>query len=83
MVPTDAERIDLYNGLESYAGTYSVKGDIISHHIDASWNQVWTGTIQARQFKIQGKTLDIKTLGQKSVRTGKESITELVWIKVE
>ena len=44
LVPTDAERIDLYNGLCSYAGTYSIEGDRVSHHIDASCNQAWTGT---------------------------------------
>src|ERR1700689_3751378 len=31
LVPTDAERIELYSGLEAYAGTYSIKGDIVSH----------------------------------------------------
>ena len=82
LVPTDAERIDLYNGLTAYAGTYSIKGDIVSHHINASSNQVWTGTTQARRFKIDGKTLRIKTLGQKNPMTGKESISELVWTKV-
>jgi hypothetical protein len=82
LVPTDAERIELYSGLEAYAGTYSIKGNIVSHHIDASWNQAWTGTTQSRQFKIDGITLHIKTLGQKNPRTGKESISELVWTKV-
>jgi hypothetical protein len=83
LVPTDAESIDLYRGFESYAGTYSIKGDIVSHHIEAAWNQAWTGTTQARQFKIDGNTLRIKTLGQKNPSSGRESISELVWTKVE
>jgi len=83
LVPTDAERIGLYNGLTAYAGTYSITGGIVSHYIDASWNEAWTGTTQPRQFKIDGKTLQIKTLsGQKSTITGKEVVIELVWTKV-
>ena len=83
LVPTDAERIELYGGLEAYAGTYSFEGDIVSHHIDASWNQFWTGTTQARRFKIEGNTLHIDTLAQNSSRTGKKSISTLIWTKVE
>jgi len=83
LVPTDAERIGLYNGLTAYAGTYSITGGIVSHYIDASWNEAWTGTTQPRQFKIDGKTLQIKTLsGQKSTITGREVVIELVWTKV-
>ena len=83
VVPTDAERVDLYSGFIAYAGTYTIEGDKVSHHIDASWNQSWTGTTQVRQFKIDGKSLDIKTLPSKNPLTGKESSSVLVWVKVE
>jgi len=83
LVPTDAERIDLYSGLFAYAGAYSIEGDKVSHHIDASWNQLWTGTTQVRQFRIEGKSLYIKTLPEKAALTGKESTSVLVWTKVE
>src|SRR6202012_4501022 len=39
LVPTDAERVDLYSGLVAYAGTYSIEGDKVSHHIVASGDQ--------------------------------------------
>ncbi|WP_084687899.1 lipocalin-like domain-containing protein [Paraburkholderia oxyphila] len=83
VVPTDEERVDLYNGLVAYAGTYSIEGDKVSHHVDASWNQSWTGTTQVRQFRIDGDFLYIRTLHAKSPITGKESSSELVWIKVK
>ncbi|MFM0280476.1 lipocalin-like domain-containing protein [Paraburkholderia sediminicola] len=83
LVPTDAERVDLYSGLIAYAGTYSIEGDKVSHHIDTSWNQSWTGTTQVRQFRIDGNALYIKTLPAKNPVTGKESSAVLVWIKVE
>ena len=82
-VPTDAERVELYDGFAAYAGTYSIEGDKISHHIDAAWNQLWTGTTQVRQFRIEGKTLYIKTLPARNAITGKESSSVLVWLKVE
>ena len=83
LVPTDAERIDLFNGLIAYAGTYSIDGDVVSHQIDASWVQSWTGTIQPRHFKIDGKTLRIETFPFKSPTTGKSISQVLVWTKVE
>jgi hypothetical protein len=83
LVPTDAERAELYSGLVAYAGDYSINGDKVSHHIDASWNQAWTGTTQVRQFRIDGQALHIKTLPAKGAFTGKETVSTLVWIKVE
>jgi hypothetical protein len=82
LIPTEAERVDLYSGLIAYAGTYSIEGDKVSHHIDASWNQSWTGTTQVRQFRIDGNCLHIRTLPAKNPVTGKESSAVLVWIKV-
>lgn len=82
-VPTDAERIDLYGGFIAYAGIYRIEGDKVSHQIDASWNQSWTGTTQVRRFKIDGNHLYITTLPTKNALTGKESSSVLVWTKVE
>jgi hypothetical protein len=82
-VPTDAERIDLYNAFVSYAGTYRIDGDKVAHQVDASWNQSWTGTTQMRKFKIDGNHLIITTLPTKNALTGKESSSVLTWIKVE
>jgi hypothetical protein len=83
LIPTDAERVDLYSGLIAYAGTYSIEDDKVIHHIDASWNQFWTGTTQVRQFRIDGNALYIRTLPAKNPLTGKESSAVLVWTKVE
>lgn len=83
LVPTHTECIKLYSGLCSYAGTYSVEGDRISHHIDASWNPAWTGTTQVRQFRIDGQYLHIRTLPDRNPVSGKQSVSVLVWIKVE
>lgn len=83
LVPTEAERIQLYGGLISYAGAYSIEGDKISHYVDASWNQAWTGTVQVRQFRIDAGTLYIRSMPSMSALNGRESSLVLTWTKVE
>ena len=83
LVATDAERIELYNGLVAYAGSYSVDGDTVSHHVDVSFNQAWTGTTQLRRFKIDGNTLSITTPPLVRPDTGQEQTFEFIWTKVE
>lgn len=83
LVPTDAEKIELFSGLIAYSGTYAIEGDTVSHHIDVSWNQAWTGTIQVRQFKIDGNTLYIRTMPAKNALTGRQSSSVLIWKKVQ
>lgn len=81
--PTDAERVRLYDGLMAYAGDYSIDGNTVRHKIDASWNQVWTGTTQVRQFTIEGETLTVKTMPAANPFDARETtVGVLVWTKV-
>ena len=80
-VASDTESIELYRGLISYSGTYEIEGDTVKHHIDASWNQSWTGTIQVRRWKIAEDVLRIQTLPAASVLTGKRTTSVLVWVR--
>jgi hypothetical protein len=34
---TEAEKIDLVAGVATYAGTCTINGDKVSHHVDVSW----------------------------------------------
>jgi hypothetical protein len=43
----------------AYAGTYSVEAGKVVHHVDISWNEIWTGTDQVRQFEVKGNTLTL------------------------
>jgi hypothetical protein len=83
LVATDQESIGLYRGLISYAGTYSIDGSNIIHHIQASWNQAWTGTTQVQQFNVDGSTLFLRTGPTKSPLTGKQSSTVLIWTRAQ
>jgi len=83
LVATDPESIELYRGLIAYAGSYAIDGYKITHHIEASWNQAWTGTTQVSQFSIDGKSLYVRTGPSKSPVTGRQSSTVFIWVRVE
>jgi hypothetical protein len=40
------------SGVIACAGSYSIDGYKITHLIETSWNQAWTGTTQVSQFNI-------------------------------
>jgi len=41
---TDQQRADLFRTMIAYGGTYTFRGNSVEHHIDISWNELWTGT---------------------------------------
>jgi Lipocalin-like domain len=40
--------------MTSYGGTYTIDGNEITHHVDVSWNESWTGTDQKRVARFEG-----------------------------
>ena len=70
--PTDDEKIRLFGTLIAYSGAYVVEGDKVTHKIEVSWNQSWTGGDQVRFFKVEGNTLTITTAINKNPRDGRE-----------
>ncbi len=82
VVPTDDERIKLYGTMLSYAGTYTADAEKVVHHVDISWNQIWTGTDQTRFYKLDGNTLTITSATNRNPIDGREGRSILVWEKV-
>lgn len=80
---TDRERAELFDSLTAYAGTYSFDGKTITHHVDISWNEIWTGTDQVRDVKLDGKKLILSTRPAPNSHDGKMSVSILIWEKVE
>jgi hypothetical protein len=80
---TDEQRTKLHRTMTAYAGTYTVQGDKVIHHVDISWNEAWTGTEQVRFFKLDGNTLTIAAAPDKSPHDGREGRSVLVWEKVK
>jgi hypothetical protein len=81
--PTPEERAKLHQTMTAYAGTYTVQGDKVIHHVDISWNEAWTGTDQVRFFKIDGNILTITAAPNKSPMDGREGRAVIVWEKVK
>ena len=81
---TDAERAEIHRGIfGAYAGTYSVEGNKVIHHIVASWRPDWIGDDQIRYIEVDGNNLTIKTAPIISGRTGKQTVSTLTFEKVE
>jgi len=69
--PTDQDKIRLFDSMLAYAGTYTVDDEKAVHHVDASWNQSWTGTDQVRFYTLRGNTLTISGAAAPDPYTGK------------
>lgn len=81
---TDAERALIHKGIfGAYAGTYTVEGNKIIHHIAASWRPDWIGTDQIRYFEIDGNKLTIKSAPLTYSLTGKRIVGILTLEKLE
>jgi hypothetical protein len=80
---SDQQRADLFRSMLAYAGRYEIHGDLVEHHIDASWNELWTGTTVVREVKKEGDRLIYTTKPAPFSRDGKISITKLVWEKLK
>jgi hypothetical protein len=76
---TDAEAVELYRTIIAYSGSYSIEGNKITHKIEVSWNQAWTGTNQQRFVEVSDNQLTIKTPPIISPTSGKKSVHTLVW----
>jgi Lipocalin-like domain len=81
-LPTHEEKIKIGTTI-GYAGTYTVAGDKITHRIEFSSNQSWTGTEQVRFYQLDGDTLTITTAVNKNPRDGQDARTVAVWKKVK
>jgi hypothetical protein len=80
---SDQKRADLFRSMVAYGGRYEIHGDEIKHHIDISWNELWTGTTVVREVKREGDRLIYTTKPAPFSSDGKVSITKLVWEKVK
>lgn len=56
-------------------------GNEVTHHVDISWNESWTGTKQVRIFKLEGHRLSLSKPVSPDPLEGKVSIRNLVWEK--
>lgn len=81
-IATPSEADALFRSMTSYAGTYTINGDKLTHNVDISWNETWTGTPQSRLLKLEGNHLILSTPASPDPVHGKMSVRSLVWEKV-
>jgi hypothetical protein len=80
---TDQDRANLFRTMTAYGGTYTFHGNRIEHHIDISWNELWTGTTVIRDIRRDGDRLVYTSKPAPFTRDGKVSVNTLVWEKVK
>ena len=79
---TDGERAALFDSFAAYAGTFTVDGGKVTHHVDISWNGEWTGTDQVRYFRVEGDRLHITSDAVRSGGDGAVVEPELTWERI-
>jgi Lipocalin-like domain len=81
---TEADRAELHKGIfGAYAGTYSVEGNKVIHHVVAAWRPDWIGGDQIRYFEINGNKLTIKGAPVIFTQTGKEIVGTTTFERIE
>jgi len=80
--PSTDEKIRLFDSMLAYAGTYTLDDEKAVHHVDASWNQAWTGTDQVRFYKLDGDRLTITGASAKDPYTGQDTIYRIEFDRV-
>ena len=80
---TTEDKVQLFSSMYAYAGTFTVDGNTVTHHVDISWNENWTGTDQVRNVRLDGDRLHISTDPQSNGIDGRIIVAELVWEKVK
>ncbi len=79
---TPAEAEALFRSMTSYAGTYTIDGNEITHHVEVSWNETWTGTRQKRVARFDGDRVYLSTQPSPDPLTGTMSVRTMTWEKV-
>lgn len=77
------QRAALFDRLYAYTGTYTVKGDQVSIHIESAWIPDWVGTDKTRTLKLDHNTLSIVTPPMKSPVDGRTYISTTTFSRLE
>ena len=65
----------------AYTGRYTVDGDTVTHHVEASLFPHWVGRPEVRHFKFQGNHL---TLCTDALKHGRHTmVAQLLWERVD
>jgi hypothetical protein len=77
------ERAGLFDGLYAYSGTYAVKGNTVTIHVESAWQPDWVRTEKTRTLKLEHDVLSIVTAPMTSPVDGKTYISTTTFRRVE
>ena len=80
-VPTDDEKIGLFDSMLAYSATYTVDDDRVIHHVDGAWNPAWFGDL-VRPYKLDGDVLTISGAPSVDPATGQDVAYRIVFHRV-
>jgi lipocalin-like protein len=78
---TDQQRIELFNTMNAYAGTYKLDGNKLRYTFDLTHNEV-PARASVREIKIEGRKLTMVNEPAAATSDGKRVQTTTVWEKV-
>jgi hypothetical protein len=79
---SEREKAVLFDSMLAYAGTYTLDEEKVVHHVDASWNQSWTGTDQVRFYGLDGDQLFITAAKAPDPYTGEDVVHKIRFEKI-
>jgi len=78
---TDQQRLELFNTINAYAGTYKLEGNKLTYRYELTHNEV-AERASVRDIKIEGRKLTMVNEPARSAMDGKMATTTTVWEKV-
>jgi len=78
---TDQQRIELFNTMNAYAGTYKLDGNKLTYRFELTHNEV-PARASVREIKIDGRKLTMVNEPAPATADGKMVQTTTVWEKV-
>ena len=79
LVPTNEEKIALYDTMFAYAGKFDFDGTKVVHHIDVSWNEAWRGSSQIRFCELHDDVLTYVSAPARNPMTGRDCVHTVVF----
>ena len=79
---TDQQRVELFNTMNAYAGTYKLEGNKLTYYYDATHNEV-IGRAAVREIKLEGRKITMVNEPGRATSDGKMVQTTTVYEKVQ
>jgi hypothetical protein len=78
--PQEAEA--LYRSMLSYSGPYTLEDGVVTHHVDISWNESFTGDKQRRHYRFEDDLLILSTPQSLDPIEQTMSVRHMTWKRV-